>query len=84
MVQKDAHVIYENFIYDQLQRTNQRVLVNVTAENDRYEHLPPLNIDVSEASPIEVNGRRGNLRKKQRFFELEVKTLESRMRCLEA
>lgn len=36
MVQKDACVIHESFLYGQSQRTTQRVLINAASENDRY------------------------------------------------
>ena len=36
VVQQDTRVIYETFVSDQSQRTNDRVLINAAAEFDRH------------------------------------------------
>ena len=48
-----SRVIHETFVSHRSQLTNDRVLINVVAENNRHLNITPLNILSLKASPLE-------------------------------
>ena len=74
-VRLDPRVIYETFVSDQSQRTNDPVLINAAAEIHRHLHVTPLNIRGPETAPSEVKLWRGEvLPKKETFRRSRSKT----------
>lgn len=53
ILRQGSRVIHETFVSRRSQRKNDRVLINVVAENNRHLNITPLNILSLEASPLE-------------------------------
>lgn len=53
-----ARVIHETFISRQSRRTNNRMLINVVAENNRNLNTTPLYIHALEGLPLELTTQR--------------------------
>ena len=73
-----SRLIHQTFVSHQTQRKNDRVLINVAAENYRHLNITPLYILDFEASPSKVyNMEVHNTAKKRNFSDLGIESLTS-------